>query len=314
MPKNKKTAHKPDPKAAENMVADRILELLDRGELPPGTALGGPAASDSPATRSPCAPTAASTSGSPASPQELKGYDDPRWLTLKQANGAGGTVRKGETSTRIVFWKTITRQGEDDPEKTVSFPVARMYSVFNVEQTQDCDLPPLPEPPAVPDPIAQAEAIIAAMPNPPRIETYQHRNHAPCYIPPLDVVRVPHVTRYESQELYYNTVYHELTHAMGHPTRLGRFEAHVRSNLHDYGVEELVAGMGSAMLAGAGRHRQRHHHGRRQLRQALGRHHPRQPVHRPQRRPTLPEGGGLHHGRRRSLLRFPAPSRPVAAP
>ena len=87
------------------------------------------------------------------------------------------------------------------------------------------------------------------MPAPPRIETYQHRNHAPCYIPPLDVVQVPHVTRYDRQELYYNTVYHELTHATGHPSRLGRFDAHVRSNLHDYGVEELVAGMGSAMLA-----------------------------------------------------------------
>ena len=34
MPKTQ-PVHKPNPKYAENMVADRILELLDSGQLPP---------------------------------------------------------------------------------------------------------------------------------------------------------------------------------------------------------------------------------------------------------------------------------------
>jgi antirestriction protein ArdC len=33
-------------------------------------------------------------------------YVSPFWLTLKQANQLGGSVRKGEHGTLIVFWKT----------------------------------------------------------------------------------------------------------------------------------------------------------------------------------------------------------------
>ena len=56
--------------------------------------------------------------------------------------------------------------------------------------------------------------------------------------------------RYDSVEDYYATVFHELTHSTGHPDRLHRFELSAnRDSLHEYGKEELVAGMGSAMLA-----------------------------------------------------------------
>ena len=83
-------------------------------------------------------------------------------------------------------------------------------------------------------------------------------NVAPHYIPRTDLVRVPDPSRYHSMESYYNTVFHELIHSTGHPKRLNRFDANANAgNLHEYGVEELVAGMGSAMLAdlaGIGRH------------------------------------------------------------
>jgi len=53
-------------------------------------------------------------------------------------------------------------------------------------------------------------------------------------------------------EEYYSTLYHELTHATGHPSRLNRpsladFE---RFGDHNYSREELVAEMGAAFLAG----------------------------------------------------------------
>ena len=49
--------------------------------------------------------------------------------------------------------------------------------------------------------------------------------------------------------MYYNTVFHELIHATGHRKRLNRFDNQANAgDLHQYGVEELVAGMGSAML------------------------------------------------------------------
>ena len=41
-------------------------------------------------------------------------YVSPFWLTLKQANELGGSVRKGEQSTVIVFWKINQNEGETD--------------------------------------------------------------------------------------------------------------------------------------------------------------------------------------------------------
>ena len=244
-----KTNSKTNPKAAENMIADRILELLDQGQLPPWSKAWSAGQHGKPCNAITMRPYRGINIWLTLITQQLQGYDDPRWLTFKQANQTGGAVCKGETGTKIVFWKSVTKQKEDNPDRTVTFPVARLYTVFNVEQTKDCDLPPLPDLPPPPDPIAQAEAIIAAMPNPPLIQTYRHRNHAPCYIPPQDTVQVPHPSRYENRERYYDTVYHELVHSTGHPGRLHRFEADQAKDLHDYGVEELVAGMGSAMLA-----------------------------------------------------------------
>ena len=46
----------------------------------------------------------------------------------------------------------------------------RSYRVFNVEQTEDCRIEPMPQPEAQDhDPIEQAEAIIAGMPGPPGV-------------------------------------------------------------------------------------------------------------------------------------------------
>src|SRR5687768_4461568 len=34
-----------------------------------------------------------------------RGYTDPRWMTYNQARAEGGNVRRGETGTKIQFWK-----------------------------------------------------------------------------------------------------------------------------------------------------------------------------------------------------------------
>src|SRR5229473_2228202 len=47
-------------------------------------------------------------------------YISPYWLTLKQANELGGSVRKGEQSQIVVFWRvdeTSNSVNELDPEK-----------------------------------------------------------------------------------------------------------------------------------------------------------------------------------------------------
>jgi len=66
----------------------------------------------------------------------------PFWLTFRQAQEIGGTVRKGEKGTTIVFWKFADDQRNDDGEQQSSrsstAPLVLTYSVFNTEQ---CLLP-----------------------------------------------------------------------------------------------------------------------------------------------------------------------------
>src|SRR5260370_6682480 len=101
---------------------------------------------------------------------------------MKQANRSGGSVRKGEQSQIVVFWKVDqipNADSESDSEeheaddKTRRRFVLRYYRLFNLEQ---CQLPQavLDKLPKIDthqhDPIEAAERIIAGMPNPPEIE------------------------------------------------------------------------------------------------------------------------------------------------
>ena len=258
----------------EDEIADRIIELLDQGELPPWEKGWRNSKSGDPVNALTMKPYRGINRWLTLIIQQSMGYDDPRWLTYRQAEGLGGHVRKGEKSTSIIFWKQVSfRQREDgdqaqnqahgnngsngsngsppDESRTRTYPMLRSYRVFNVEQTQDCKVKPLPPAETTGhDPIEQAEAIIAGMPDPPEMEFYENANYVPHYQPATDVIRVPRMDRYLNLEDYYNTVFHELTHATGHSKRLDRFSLDANADdLHAYGREELTAAMGSAMLA-----------------------------------------------------------------
>ena len=264
----------------EDEIADRIIELLDQGELPPWEKGWRNSKSGDPVNALTMKPYRGINRWLTLITQQSMGYDDPRWLTYRQAEGLGGHVRKGEKSTSIIFWKQVSfRQREDgdeaqnqtrgnkqangskqangnngsqpDESRTRTYPMLRSYRVFNLEQTQDCKVKPLPPAETTGhDPTPLAEAIIAGMPNPPEMEFYENANYVPHYQPATDVIRVPRMDRYLNLEDYYNTVFHELAHATGHSKRLDRFSLDANADdLHAYGREELTAAMGSAMLA-----------------------------------------------------------------
>ena len=113
----------------------------------------------------------------------LSGYADVRWMTYKQASERGGQVRKGEKSTRIIFWKQSQVQDTNDHGETVtkSIPMLRYYAVFNVEQIDGLKLPKLATQDNTFNAIEQAEAVVANMPQRPSID-HDGRNRA--YSPP----------------------------------------------------------------------------------------------------------------------------------
>ncbi|MBS1701406.1 MAG: DUF1738 domain-containing protein [Armatimonadetes bacterium] len=175
-------------------------------------------------------------------------FADHRWLTFKQAQEIGATVRTGEKSTMVVFWKfPEQKMKETEEELKVQTPVLRYYNVFNVEQIDGLSLPDEPEQHRLSDAdrIGRAELFIDSMPNPPAIE---ERGTEAWYLPSRDLVRIPQLSSFDSIDSFYATKFHELVHSTGHKDRLNR--SGVMVSIHfgseEYSREELVAELGSA--------------------------------------------------------------------
>ena len=234
------------------MVTDKIITLLENGVVPwrrPWTSTGLPR---NLVSKKPYR-------GVNVFLLSASKYVSPFWLTMRQANELGGHIRKGEESTAIVFWKiddvkqsTEDLEAEEPEEKTRRRFLLRFYRVWNLEQVE------LPEPvrarfqvqtQAI-DPIAEAERIIAEMPNPPAIE---YHGSLAFYRPTTDTVVLPPRDSFLSPEGFYQSIYHEILHSSGHPKRLARpgITESIHFGSERYSREELVSELGAAFLCAA---------------------------------------------------------------
>jgi len=223
------------------IVNDRIIDLLEQGVVPwhkPWSG-GRDAAPANLVSKKPYRGLNVWLLGS-------MGYSSPYWVSYKQATELGGQVRKGEKSTLVVYWKMLETIDKDTKEKKV-IPMLRYYNVFNVTQ---CDNLKYPEVEGVKvndfNPIDEAEKIVANMQKAPVITHNEQRAY---YRRDTDLVNMPVKGSFDKPEEYYNTLFHELTHATGHESRLGRFQDKVsRFGDSNYAKEELVAEMGASYL------------------------------------------------------------------
>ncbi len=176
-----------------------------------------------------------------------QGFGSPYWMSFRQASELGGTVKKGQKATPVVFWKWPEKDVEAAAaKKAARIPLIRYYSVFNAEQTEGISYPTPPVREV--HPIEAAETVCLGYEDPPHIE----RGNQACYQPKADAIFMPVMDRFENAEEYYSTLFHELTHSTGHEKRLDR------KTLTDlcpfgstnYSREELIAEMGAAMLSG----------------------------------------------------------------
>ena len=183
----------------------------------------------------------------------MMGYAQPYFLTMRQANKLGGKVRKGEHAMPVIFWKFVEpKEAQGNGFDKKGYAMLRYYHVFNVVQ---CDgipegkIPKLEKPDREVNSIVEAECLIEDMPNKPKIE--YNRAYA-AYSPLGDVVRMPSQDMFLSDEAFFSTLLHELTHSTGHQSRLARKGiTNVNSfKSHEYSKEELVAEMGAAFLCG----------------------------------------------------------------
>jgi antirestriction protein ArdC len=184
---------------------------------------------------------------------QAKDYASPYWLTFNQAQAFGGSVRKGERGTLVVFWKILEKPDRDDPDRKVKIPLMRHYTVFNLEQTDDVTMPPRFAPPEPGEPVAVDVALTEILDGYADGPTVKHaRGDSARYNPATDTVTLPELDQFESGTAFAATALHELAHSTGHATRLDRFTRNGEPQhfgTERYAREELVAEMGSAMLA-----------------------------------------------------------------
>ena len=178
----------------------------------------------------------------------MANYTSPYWLTFNQCKEKGGMVKSGQKATPIVYWNLKEYEDEETGDKKKA-PLLRYYNVFNAEQCEGLNIPQLETAAREFAPIEVCMMTVAAMPNAPEIK---HEQPKAFYVPSMDYVNMPKPESFTSAEGYYSVLYHELTHATGHMSRLNRpgITKHNGFGSADYGREELIAEMGAAFLCG----------------------------------------------------------------
>jgi antirestriction protein ArdC len=177
-----------------------------------------------------------------------EGWPTPRFLTFKQAKEAGGYVRTGEKSTRVVFMRKYVTKDKTpgaDPDAVKQGLVLKEYSVFNVAQ---CD--------GLPERIVNGPTV-QRMRNPDTRDELAddylvttgadiREGHGQAmFVPSMDFIGLPKFADFMNADNFYNTAFHELTHWTGTKDRCDR-KLTVRFGDQAYAAEELVAELGAA--------------------------------------------------------------------
>lgn len=181
--------------------------------------------------------------------------DGGEWLTFNQIKKLSEQnpeikLKKGSKGSMVVFWKMVEKKDNDSDEKDV-YPMLRYYNVFNVN---DVDGLESKFPPTNTDPlIEEAEEIIEKYIEREKVKFDVRKGNDRAFYQPLaDRVVVPAKEDFFSNDHYYQTLFHELSHSTGLEGRLNRFKPNetIRFGSEVYSKEELVAELSSQMLLG----------------------------------------------------------------
>lgn len=180
-----------------------------------------------------------------------RGFSSNGWVTYKQAQALGGQVKKGETSTRCVFFKPIEIESDYGDDESKIIPCRRTFSVFNLEQVDGLGH-------LLPGDVTGYLEVIDEASN--CIENLQkycsnesitvvQQGNVAAYSPSKDLIRLP--AGFHTAGDHAATFAHESIHSTGHSSRLDRFDKkRFNFSMEDesYAYEELIAELGAAFL------------------------------------------------------------------
>lgn len=212
-------------------------------------------------------------------------WNIPYFLTFKQIEKLGGKLLEGSKGYRVVYFTTLFKY-ENQNEKLdfgtykkskfikwanqnkakikvmdvlsaeelaqqSRIPILKYYNVFNADDIDGIDWGlSAVEPKTEGEKIETAEEIIDAWEDKPPI---RHAGNRAFYRPSADSITMPPKKAFESPQMYYGTLFHEMIHSTGHSKRLNRGndtrkrDGSKKSRL-SYAFEELIAEMGASFL------------------------------------------------------------------
>lgn len=175
---------------------------------------------------------------------------DGEYATYKQWADLGGTVRKGEKSEMVVFWKIFQVEEEENGKKVKkSIPLLKYINVFHVSQVDGVE--PKSIKPIEHKPVEEAEKIKSDYADREHLLIEELITDRAFYSPSRDYIQVPCKEQYDNVTEFYSTLFHEMVHSTGHKDRLGRLDVNAKLasfGSEDYSKEELIAEIGSAFL------------------------------------------------------------------
>lgn len=188
-----------------------------------------------------------------------KGYQDPRWITSKQAVEQGWHIRPGEKPERVEFWNYFDRQtrkdlSQDEVNRIRSLDPARMkdirlaaltYAVFNAEQVEGPE-PVRPERPADLGLLKRSRDLFLANLG---VEFREGGDRA-AYLPGTDSIVMPRAVHFANDGAYVTALLREASHATGHFSRLDRPALAVH-HTSEYAKETLTVDLAAALTTQA---------------------------------------------------------------
>ena len=218
------------------MVTDRIISELEKGLIPWHKPWIGSSGAVSHVTGKPYSLLNQILLGKPG-----------EWLTFAQAVKEGGSVRKGEKSRFVVFWKFIEKIEYVDGEANITrIPMLRYFNVFHIDQCEGIK-PRINKPVSDFDPEETAQKLFDDYIEREGI-TLTHEEGSSYYRPSADTINLPEMNRFFNRAEYYSTAFHESIHSTGSEKRLNRLAKTAFFGSEEYSKEELVAELGAAML------------------------------------------------------------------
>lgn len=173
------------------------------------------------------------------------GFDQPFFLSFKQAQNLGGHVKKGAKSIEVIFWKMrehVNTAGEAD-----KIPMLRYYRVFHVSDVEGIDPKKIPVSESHDHdftPVQVCENLLKNWQDKPVIVPGAQ---SAFYRPSSDEVHMPDSRTFFEDTEYYSVLFHELTHSTGHSKRLKR-DLSGGFGTVSYSQEELIAELGASYL------------------------------------------------------------------